>query len=74
MSACEGAITTINCVKTESAAHGESANAEFEAAASQLEELGCSYELSNGGFTFHASPSWESTLHPPGPPLLLSWD
>jgi hypothetical protein len=55
MSACGGAITTINCANTESAAH-EPATAEFEEAASQLEELGCSYEISADGVHFSRGP------------------
>ena len=37
--ACEGAMTTTNCVNTGSEAH-DPANAAFEEAASQLEEQG----------------------------------
>jgi hypothetical protein len=70
MSPSGGAIITTSCVNTESAAH-ESANAEFEAAASQLEELGYSYELSNDGVHFSREPNvGGSILQPPGPPLL----
>ena len=60
---CAGAIVTARCVNTGSAAH-EPANAEFEAAASQLEELGYSHELSNDGVHFSREPvvhvPWES--------------
>jgi hypothetical protein len=51
MTACEGAMTTINCVNTESEAH-DSANATFEEAASQLEEQGYSHEIASTGFLF----------------------
>jgi hypothetical protein len=59
MSACGGASTAIiNGANTESAAH-ESATAEFEGAISQLEELGCSYEISTDGVHFSRGPAVE---------------
>jgi hypothetical protein len=45
MTACGGAMAITSCANTESEAH-DSANATFEEAASQLEELGSSYEIS----------------------------
>jgi hypothetical protein len=56
MTACEGAMTTTSCVNTGSEAHG-SANATFEEApASQLEELGYTYEISSDGVLFSRGP------------------
>jgi hypothetical protein len=55
MTACEGAMTTTSCANTESEAH-DSANATFEEAASQLEELGYSYEMSSDGILFSREP------------------
>ena len=51
MNACEGAMTTINCADTESGAH-DTANAAFDEAASQLEELGYEYEITSDGVSF----------------------
>jgi hypothetical protein len=73
MTACEGAMTTISCANTESDAQAhDSANATFEEAASQLEELGYSHEISSDGVLF----SRESVVVDYGPsatgsPLLL---
>ena len=55
MTACGGAMTTTSCVSTGSEAH-DSANATFEEAASQLEELGYSYEMSSDGILFSREP------------------
>ena len=44
-------MTITNCTNTESDAH-DSANATFEEAASQLEELGYSHEISSDGVLF----------------------
>jgi hypothetical protein len=48
MSACEDAMTTINCVNTEGDEH-DTATAAFDEAASSLGELGFVYEVTPGG-------------------------
>jgi hypothetical protein len=55
MTACEGAMAITNCVDTGSEAH-DSANATFEEAASQLEELGYSHEVISDGVLFSREP------------------
>jgi hypothetical protein len=62
MTACEGAMAIISCINTESDAH-DSANATFEEAASQLEELGYSHEISSDGVLFSRGPVAEE--YPP---------
>ena len=52
MAACGGAMAVINCVNTESDDAHDSANATSELAASQLEELGYSHEMSSDGVIF----------------------
>ena len=51
MAACEGAMTTTNCASTGSEAQ-DTANAAFDVAASQLEELGCLHEITSDGVVF----------------------
>jgi hypothetical protein len=47
MTACGGSMASNNCVNTERRDAHDSANATFEEAASQLEELGYSHEISH---------------------------
>jgi hypothetical protein len=54
MSTCEGAMAIMNCASTESDEH-DTANAAFEAASSQLEELGFEYEMTSDGVIFSRS-------------------
>jgi hypothetical protein len=54
MSACEGAMTTMNCADTYSGAH-DSASNDFEEASSQLEELGFEYEITSDRVFFSRS-------------------
>jgi hypothetical protein len=54
MSTCEGAMTIMNCVDTESGAH-DKASAAFEEASYQLEELGFEYEITPDGVFFSRS-------------------
>jgi hypothetical protein len=54
MSTCEGPMTIMNCASTESDEH-DTANAAFEAASSQLEELGFEYEITSDGVFFSRS-------------------
>jgi hypothetical protein len=55
VTACGAAMAITSCVNTESDAH-DSANATFEEAASQLEELGYSHEISSDGVLFSRGP------------------
>jgi hypothetical protein len=55
MTACEGTVAIINCANTGSEAH-DLANATSEEAASQLEELGYSHEISPDGVLFSREP------------------
>jgi hypothetical protein len=48
MGTCEGAMTAINCVNTESDEH-DTATAVFDEAASNLEELGFVHEVTLDG-------------------------
>ena len=48
MSTCEGAMAITNCADTGSGEH-DTANAAFDEAASQLEELGYVYEMTPDG-------------------------
>jgi hypothetical protein len=53
MRACEGAMTIINCANTESGAHDTATASTFEdSCSSQLEELGCEYEITSDGVSF----------------------
>jgi hypothetical protein len=54
MSTCEGAMTTTNCVNTESDEH-DTATAAFDEAASKLEELGFVHETTPDGVAFSRS-------------------
>jgi hypothetical protein len=55
MSTCEGAMAIINCADTESDEHDTPANAAFDEAASQLEELGYVHEVALDGVAFSRS-------------------
>jgi hypothetical protein len=64
MTACEGAMTIINCVDTESEAH-ETANAAFDVAASQLEELGYFlHEMTSDGVVFSRAETAKEEYDP----------
>jgi hypothetical protein len=54
MSTCESAMAIICCADTESDEH-DAANATFDEAASQLEELGFVHEITPGGVAFSRS-------------------
>jgi hypothetical protein len=54
MNTCEDAMAIMNCAGTESDEH-DTANAAFEDASSQLEELGFEYEMASDGVFFSRS-------------------